>query len=58
MGHGIFPNYGLQWIKSGEFNSMTKSEKSSIFFPKGKKKLASKLKSEEEEEVTFKRKKR
>lgn len=58
MGHGIFPNYGKQWIKSGEFNSLTKSEKNLVFFPKAKKKSMSSPAPEEEESVNFKRKKK
>jgi len=55
MGHGIFPNYGKQWIKSGEFNRLSHAEKSAVFFPRHKKKVTRNIKSEEEDDSFAKR---
>lgn len=59
MGHGIFPNYGLQYQKT-IFPLLTKQEKKSVFFPERKKKLTGRaaLKNIEEDEQPSKNKKR
>ena len=57
MGHGIFPNYGKQWIKSGEFDGLSHAEKSAVFFPRHKKKVSGNNKSEEEDDTSFAKRK-
>lgn len=55
MGHGIFPNYGLNYIKTW-MQCLSKKEKKEAFFPTKKSKIFKPV-EEDEEEVTFKKKK-
>jgi hypothetical protein len=58
MGHGIFPNYGMTYVKSW-MNALSNKEKKEVFFPSKKSKAnTKKYNSEEEESVPSKRKKR
>jgi hypothetical protein len=59
MAHGIFPSYGLQWIKSGQFNGLTKSEKVNCFFKTKKSpKADNTLPAEEEADLKINRRKK
>jgi len=59
MAHNIFPNYGLQWIKSGQFNALSNREKYNVFF-RNNKKIVTKHDAvvEEEEDPTPSKKKK
>jgi hypothetical protein len=59
MGHGLFPNWGMTYIKqSPEFYKLSKKERTEVFFPKMKKKITGRNKIKEEEEPIKKGKKR
>lgn len=49
MGHGIFPNYGLQYQKT-IFPFLTKAEKKAVFFPERKRKQTGGQSFSEEDE--------
>jgi len=49
MGHGIFPNYGKQFVKSWQ-HQLSRKEMKDVFYTSKKELRAAKLKEEEEED--------
>jgi len=59
MGHGIFPNYGMQYVKNWQ-HQLSKAEKRAVFYPDRKSLKSSKIRTSliEEEEISFNNKKK
>lgn len=59
MGHGIFPNYGMSYIKTWQDN-LSRAEMKAVFYPDKKSLKGNKIRTSviEEEEESFNGKKR
>ena len=54
MGHGIFPNYGMRWVRSWQ-HLLSKKEMIDVYYTKHKKKFTGKEKEEEDIETPKKK---